>query len=132
MDISKLSPEELDEILDALPSVYNRKVDHVTPEGVGILEKVDDSVFYDPDAKPGHEWDLLTAKVEKELREERDRKNGGNLYDKMSHMPILRDRFINAVFGLGSAAHMSEREKRDLLSYYTEDDVRMAYEMDFI
>ena len=132
MDISKLSPEELDEILDALPSVYNRKVDHVTPEGVGILEKVDDSVFYDPDARPGHEWDLLTAKVEKELREETERKNGGNLYDRMAHMPTLRDRFVNALVGMGAADHMSEREKRDLLSDYTEDDLRTAYEMDFI
>lgn len=132
MDISKLSPEELDKILDTLPSVLHRKVDHVTPDGMEILERVDDSVFYDPDAKPGHEWDLLTAKVEKELREEKERKNGGNLYDKMSHMPILRDRFINALAGMGAADHMSEHEKRDLLSDYTEDDVRMAYDMDFI
>ena len=76
MDINKMKPEELDKILDALPSVIHRKVDHVTPEGVEIDEQADSSVYYAPDAKPGHEWDLLTAKVEKELREERDRKNG--------------------------------------------------------
>ena len=132
MDISKMPKDELDAVLAKLPSVLHRKVDHYTKEGIPIDEEVDIEVYYDPDAEEGHEYDLLTAKVESELRAEGMLHGDPTLYDRMKHMPTLMNRFIDATGGFGRSKHMSEDEKRAYMSDYTEDDVRLAYEMDFI
>lgn len=132
MDVKSMSHEELDAILEKLPSVLHGEIDHYTEDGVPINKQVDIEEFYDPDAEEGHEYDLLTAKVESELRAEGMLHGDPTLYDRMKHMPTLMNRFIDATGGFGLSQRMSEDEKRDYMSDYTEDDVREAYDMDFI
>lgn len=132
MNVKAMSKDELDAVLAKLPSILHRKVDHYTADGIPIDEEVDIELFYDPDAEEGHEYDLLTAKLESELRAEGKLHGDPTLYDRMKHQKVLVNRFIDATGGLGRSRNMSEDEKRDYMSNYTEDDVRLAYEMDFI
>ena len=132
LEVEGISQEELDAILEKLPSVLHGEIDHYTPDGVPVNKQVDIEEFYDPDAEEGHEYDLLTAKVESELRAEGMLHGDPTLYDRMKHMPTLMNRFIDATGGFGLSQRMSEDEKRDYMSDYTEDDVREAYDMDFI
>ncbi len=63
-----------------------------------------------------------TEEVEKEL----------HLYDMLKFNMGLVDSFINCMNGFGSAATMTEQQKRDFLDCYSLDDVEILYENDFI
>ena len=49
------------------------------------------------------------------------RKSG--LFEKLSPVPELRDRFIDATLGLGCAESMTDDMKRDWIDQFTMDDV---------
>lgn len=55
-----------------------------------------------------------------------------SLYDRMKCNMVLVDNFINCMNGYGSAATMTEQQKRDFVNQYTIEDVEILYYNDFI
>lgn len=55
-----------------------------------------------------------------------------SLYDRMKCNMVLVDNFINCMNGYGSAAAMTEQQKRDFVNQYTIEDVEILYYNDFI
>ena len=55
-----------------------------------------------------------------------------SLYDRMKCNMVLVDNFINCMKGYGSAATMTEQQKRDFLDNYTMDDMEILYAYNFI
>lgn len=55
-----------------------------------------------------------------------------SLYDRIKFNMGLVDSFINCMNGFGSAARMTEQEKRDFVNRYSIEDVEILYMYDFI
>ena len=55
-----------------------------------------------------------------------------SLYDRMKCNMVLVDNFINCMNGYGSAATMTEQQKRDFVNQYTIEDVEILDYNDFI
>lgn len=55
-----------------------------------------------------------------------------SLYDRMKCNMVLVDNFINCMKGYGSAATMTEQQKRDFVNKYTIEDVEILYYNNFI
>ncbi|MFR0556440.1 hypothetical protein PSRA_0328 [Pseudoscardovia radai] len=55
-----------------------------------------------------------------------------SLYDRIKCNMGLVDNFINCMNGFGSAARMTEQEKRDFVNRYSIEDIEILYMYDFI
>lgn len=67
-----------------------------------------------------------------EQTEQTERREKLSLYDRIKCNMGLVDNFINCMNGFGSAARMTEQEKRDFVNRYSIEDVEILYMYDFI
>lgn len=67
-----------------------------------------------------------------EQTEQTEQREKLSLYDRVKFNMGLVDNFINCMNGYGSAAGMTEQEKRDFVNQYSIEDMEILYMYDFI